>query len=271
MCCAEPSALPNRPSGRVFPPGNVGHANRSNNSCAFSLVLFKTKGEVGFFALRTAQRWFVSWQLTFGRERVGGEVRHTQFSHLKLILVVAFLVTADERNNTMTGKSSFKERESFNGRNILKVSMKQLGKWSQLWILHSQKRLKHLIKAAFVSGLQDLLEGGKICLENKQSRSLVIGSITAFSRVFLKLVRLRSGVCSTNVKWVFMLSFTSLVFYPGDSGSCGFAAHQKGVLCCSCSTHSYIFMKLNQLPFHLLFSCFFLISAVDLHGFAPEK
>ncbi|NXW78420.1 ASCC1 protein, partial [Hirundo rustica] len=28
---------------------------------------------------------------------------------------------ADERNNTMTGKSSFKERESFNGQNILKL------------------------------------------------------------------------------------------------------------------------------------------------------
>lgn len=62
------------------------------------------------------------------------EVQHTQFSHLKLILVVAFLFTAEERNNTMTGKSSFKDRESFNGQNILKVSMKQLGKSSQLWI-----------------------------------------------------------------------------------------------------------------------------------------
>ncbi|XP_010290140.1 PREDICTED: activating signal cointegrator 1 complex subunit 1 [Phaethon lepturus] len=29
--------------------------------------------------------------------------------------------SAEERNNTMTGKSSFKERESFNGRNILKL------------------------------------------------------------------------------------------------------------------------------------------------------
>lgn len=56
---------------------------------------------------------------------MGGEVQYTQFSRLKLILVVAFLFPAEERNNTVTGKSSFKERESFNGRNILKVSMKQ--------------------------------------------------------------------------------------------------------------------------------------------------
>uniref|UniRef100_A0A8C8EFA7 Activating signal cointegrator 1 complex subunit 1 n=1 Tax=Otus sunia TaxID=257818 RepID=A0A8C8EFA7_9STRI len=31
--------------------------------------------------------------------------------------------SAEERNNTMTGKSSFKERESFNGRNILKAAL----------------------------------------------------------------------------------------------------------------------------------------------------
>ncbi|KFQ20897.1 Activating signal cointegrator 1 complex subunit 1, partial [Mesitornis unicolor] len=36
-------------------------------------------------------------------------------------LVVAFLFAAEERSNTMTGKSYFKERESFNGRNILKL------------------------------------------------------------------------------------------------------------------------------------------------------
>lgn len=116
---------------------------------------------------------------------MGGEVQHTQFSHLRLILVVAFPFTAEERNNTTAGKSSFKERESFNGQNILKVSMKQGGKWSQLWILSSQKRLKHLFEAAFVLGLWDL-PGGLICLENKQSRSLIIGSITAFNRSVLK-------------------------------------------------------------------------------------
>lgn len=119
--------------------------------------------EVGFFALRTGQRWFISWQLTLGRDRVGGEVQHTEFSHLKLILVVAFLSTAEERNNTMTGKSSFKERESFNGQNILKVSMKQLGKWSQLWILYSQKRSKHLFKTAFLLSLWDLPRLGGGC------------------------------------------------------------------------------------------------------------
>jgi len=108
-------------------------------------------------------------------------------SLLKLILVVAFLFTAEERNNAVTGKSSFKERESFNGQNILKVSMKQLGKSSQLWILYSQKRLKHLCKTAFVLGLWDFPGGrGEICLENKQSRSLVIGSITVFNRSVLK-------------------------------------------------------------------------------------
>lgn len=52
MCCAEPSALQNRPSSRVFPPGNVGHPNRSDNSCVFSLVLFNTKVEVGFFCTK---------------------------------------------------------------------------------------------------------------------------------------------------------------------------------------------------------------------------
>lgn len=90
---------------------------------------------------------------------MGGKVQRTQFSHLKLILVVTFLFTAEERNYTMTGKSSFKERESFNGQNILKVSMKQLGKSSQLWILYSQKRLKHLFRTAFVLGLWDFPRG----------------------------------------------------------------------------------------------------------------
>lgn len=115
-----------------------------------------------FFAQRTGQRWFISWQLTLGRETVGGKVQRTQFSHLKLILVVTFLFTAEERNYTMTSKSSFKERESFNGRNILKVSMKQLGKSSQLWILYSQKRLKHLFRTAFVLGLWDFPRGGNL-------------------------------------------------------------------------------------------------------------
>lgn len=109
-----------------------------------ALFLLKSKWKWVFFALRTGRRWFISWQLTLGRDREEGEVQHTEFSHLKLILVVVFLSTAEERNNTMTGKSSFKERESFNAQNILKVSMKQLGKWSQLWILYSQKRSKHL-------------------------------------------------------------------------------------------------------------------------------
>lgn len=93
---------------------------------------------------------------------MGREVQHTQFSHLKLILVVAFLLPAEERSSTVSGKSSFKERESFNGRNILKVSMEQLEKWSQLLVLDSQKRLKHLFKAAFVFGLWDLPEGGDL-------------------------------------------------------------------------------------------------------------
>lgn len=123
---------------------------------------------------------------------MGVEVQHTEFSHLKLIPVVAFLSTAEERNNTMTGKSSFKERESFNGQNILKVSMKQLGKWSQLWILYSQKRSKHLFKTAFVLGLWDLRGQGGICLESNWSRSLVIGSITVFNRSVPKAAEAQS-------------------------------------------------------------------------------
>uniref|UniRef100_A0A8C9F609 Activating signal cointegrator 1 complex subunit 1 n=1 Tax=Pavo cristatus TaxID=9049 RepID=A0A8C9F609_PAVCR len=147
---------------------------------------------------------------------------------------------AEERSSTVTGKSSFKERESFNGRNILKVSMKQLEKWSQLLILDSQKRLKHLFKTAFVFGLWDRPEGG-ICLENKHLK-LLIGSSTIFNRSVLKAGELRSGVRHTNAKWVLVLSFTLLVFYPGDLCSCWFAAHPKGRLCCSCFSHSCLFL-----------------------------
>lgn len=73
---------------------------------------------------------------------------------------MAFLFPAEERSNTVAGKSSFKERESFNGRNILKVSMKQLEKWSQLLILDIQKRLKHLFKTVFGFGIWDFPEQG---------------------------------------------------------------------------------------------------------------
>lgn len=172
---------------------------------------------------------------------MGYEVQHTQFSHLKLILVVAFVFPAEERSSTVTGKSSFKERESFNGRNILKVSIKQLEKWSQLLILDSQKRLKRFFKTTFAFGLWDLPVGG-ICLENKQSRSLLIESTTVFNRSVLKAGELRSGVHHTNAKWVLLLLFALLVFYPGDLGSCWFAAHQKSRLCCSCFTHSCLFL-----------------------------
>ncbi|OXB74689.1 UNVERIFIED_CONTAM: hypothetical protein H355_001521 [Colinus virginianus] len=41
--------------------------------------------------------------------------------YVLLILVVAFLFPAEERSSTASGKSSFRERESFNGRNILKL------------------------------------------------------------------------------------------------------------------------------------------------------
>lgn len=155
--------------------------------------------------------------------------------------MVAFLFPAEERSSAVTGKSSFKERESFNGRNILKVSMKQLEKWSQVLILHIQKRLKHLFKTAFVFGLWDLPERGGICLGNKQSRLLLVGSRTVFNRSVLKAGELRSGIRHTNAKWVLVLSFTLLMFYPRDLGSCWFAAHQKGRLCCSCFTHSCLF------------------------------
>lgn len=161
MCCTEQSALQNHHGSSC----DLGPFLQVKEVIPIeapipALFLLNSKWKWGFFALRPEQGWFISWQLTLGRDRVGGEVQHTEFSHLKLILVVAFLSAAEERSNTMTGKSSFKERESFNGQNILKVSMKQLGKWSQLWILYSQKRSKHLFKTAFVLGLWDLPGSG---------------------------------------------------------------------------------------------------------------
>lgn len=170
------------------------------------------------FPRRSGQGGFVRWQLALGRRRAGGEAQHTPCSRPRLMLLLAFSLAAEERSSTAPGKASLKEREAFNARNILKVSMKPAGERSQLRVLSGQKRLRRRLEAALVLGD---LPGGVICLESNQSRSLITGSTAAFTRSLLRAgeARIRSVQhgCSGGVRGAVR---SAPVFTREAPGSC---------------------------------------------------
>lgn len=111
------------------------------------------------FPRRSGQGGFVSWQLALGSRRTGGEAQHTPCSHPSLMLLLAFPLTAEERSSTAPGKAALKEREAFNARNILKVSMKPGGKRSQLRVLLGGCSCCLSLRSCFYPGGSGLVPG----------------------------------------------------------------------------------------------------------------